>query len=104
MAIFRSSKGVYLITDTKNGKSYVGSAYGDAGIWNRLCCYIGTGHGGNDGLVELIREKGVEYALSNFRFSLLEVCNFNTPDEIILAREAHWKSVLLSREFGYNRN
>jgi hypothetical protein len=29
------TKGVYLITDSKTGKLYVGSAYGDAGIWGR---------------------------------------------------------------------
>jgi hypothetical protein len=26
-------KGVYLIVDKSNGKMYVGSAYGDTGIW-----------------------------------------------------------------------
>ncbi len=29
-------KGVYLITDKANGKMYVGSAYGDSGIWSRM--------------------------------------------------------------------
>jgi hypothetical protein len=29
------AKGVYLITDTSNGKRYVGSAYGVTGIWSR---------------------------------------------------------------------
>ena len=38
-------KGVYLITDKSNGKKYVGSAYGDYGVWARWSCYIGTGHG-----------------------------------------------------------
>ena len=28
-------KGVYIIVDTKNGKQYVGSAYGDECIWQR---------------------------------------------------------------------
>ena len=31
----RNQKGVYLITDTSNGKMYVGSAYGDEMILNR---------------------------------------------------------------------
>jgi hypothetical protein len=26
----------------------------------------------------------------------------STPDEIVLAREAHWKQALLTREHGYN--
>ncbi|MFA5689708.1 MAG: hypothetical protein WC959_11275 [Kiritimatiellales bacterium] len=41
-------KGVYLISDTTNGKVYVGSAYGDSGVWSRLQCYVGTGHGWHD--------------------------------------------------------
>lgn len=88
----------------KNGKHYVGSAYGGAGIWSRLCCYVGNGHGGNDGLVELLQSNTIEYAVANFRFALLEVLNFNTPDDVIIGRESHWKNVLLSRQFGYNRN
>lgn len=97
-------KGVYPIVDTSNGKSYVGSAYGDAGIWSRLSCYVNTGHGGNDELVKTITEKGIDYALSNFKFSILEVFPFNTLDDVIHARESHWKEVMLSREFGYNKN
>lgn len=97
-------KGVYLVLDTSNGKPYVGSAYGDAGIWSRLSCYINTGHGWNDGLVKTIKEKGVEYALENFKFSILDVFAFNTSDGEILAREAHWKNVMLSRQYGYNMN
>ena len=28
-------KGIYLVTDTHTGRRYVGSAYGDMGIWSR---------------------------------------------------------------------
>ena len=42
-----SVKGVYLITDTKAEKRYVGSAYGDQGVWSRWREYIENGHGGN---------------------------------------------------------
>jgi hypothetical protein len=97
-------KGVYLILDTRTGKPYVGSAYGDAGIWSRLTTYVNTGHGWNDDLVKTIRKKGLEYALRNFKFSILETFPFNTPDDDILGREAHWKKVMLSREFGFNKN
>lgn len=99
-----SVKGVYLIIDTKNGKTYIGSAYGEAGIWSRLSCYVTTGHGWNDELVKTIEEKGIDYALANFKFSLLEIFTMNTPDDVIINREKHWKNVMLSREFGYNRN
>jgi hypothetical protein len=37
-------------------------------------------------------------------FSVLETADVTTPDKLIFDREGHWKRVLLSREFGYNRN
>jgi len=97
-------KGVYHIVDAKTGRVYVGSAYGNAGIWSRLDTYVNTGHGWNDDLIRVIRKKGLPYALKNFQFSILEVFAFNTPDQIILDREKHWKKVMLSREFGFNKN
>lgn len=103
-ASLKAVKGVYLIMDTATGKSYVGSAYGGHGIWSRLQCYIHTGHGWNDDLVRTIKEKGDDYAERNFKFSVLEIFTFNTADELILARESHWKRVMLSRQFGYNKN
>ena len=98
-------KGVYLIVDKQNGKKYVGSAYGDSGIWARWESYMGTGHGGNDELTKLIQERGIEYARKNFRLSLLEYRPARTVDRVIIERENYWKEALLSRgEFGYNRN
>lgn len=38
-----SVSGVYLITDTKTGKLYVGSATGEGGIWQRWCDYAYSG-------------------------------------------------------------
>ncbi|MEM2111509.1 MAG: GIY-YIG nuclease family protein [Candidatus Bathyarchaeia archaeon] len=103
-AALENVKGVYLIADRSNGKKYVGSAYGDAGIWGRWSCYMGTGHGWNDELVALISEKDLKYAREHFRFSILEVMVKSTPDEKVLSREAHWKTVLLTKEYGYNKN
>lgn len=103
-AALSSIKGVYLISDKRNGKQYVGSAYGDMGIWSRWACYIDTGHGWNDKLTALIDKKTIKYARENFHFSLLEVMSMTTPDETIINRELHWKRVLLTQEFGYNKN
>ena len=99
------AKGIYLITDSSNGKRYVGSAYGDSGLWSRWECYSGTGHGHNDDLCKLIEAKGLDHARQHFTFALLEHFTPGTEDPHILARETHWKRVLLTRgEFGYNLN
>lgn len=98
-------KGVYVIVDRSNGKKYVGSAYGDYGIWSRWSCYATTGHGYNDGLVDLIKTKGLEYVRENFQFSILEVISMRAADDFIIRRESFWKDVLLTRsDFGYNKN
>jgi len=95
--------GVYLITDTSTGKHYVGSAYGGDGIWQRWTAYTKTGHGGNKELRALLKQEGTEHA-QLFQFTLLEVCDINSSDEYIIGRETHWKRVLMSREFGLNKN
>jgi hypothetical protein len=97
-------KGVYLIVDKSNGKMYVGSAYGDAGIWSRWSSYIGTGHGWNDELTKLISSNGIDYARKNFQFSLLEFRSMKTDDQVIIDREQYWKRALQTNAFGYNKN
>lgn len=103
-AALQNVKGVYLIVDKKNGKMYVGSAYGESGIWSRWSCYIGTGHGWNDELTILIKANGIDYARENFQFSILEYRPMKTDDQVIIDREQYWKKVLLSGVFGYNKN
>jgi hypothetical protein len=97
-------KGVYVIHDRTSGKPYVGSAYGDVGIWARWGQYVASLHGGNIDLRALVDREGDEYVRDNLVFSLLEFWSMRTPDEYVLEREGHWKRVLLSREFGHNQN
>lgn len=100
-----SVSGVYLITDTKTGKRYVGSAYGDQGIWSRWVSYADTGHGGNVELRALVKDPTLEYCRANFRFALLEHCPLRTSSDEVIGREKHWKDILLTRgEHGLNRN
>jgi len=96
-------KGVYLITDKSNGKQYVGSAYGEYSFWTRWAQYADTGHGGNIDLKSIIKENGKNYA-QNFQFSIIEIRSKITDDNEIIEREQHWKNVLMTREFGYNKN
>ena len=104
-AALESVKGIYLITDIASEKRYVGSAYGDQGIWSRWCSYIASGHGGNAELRALASDPSLEYCRKSFRFSLLESRSSRTADDIIIGRESFWKRILLTRgEQGLNRN
>jgi hypothetical protein len=100
-----NTKGIYLITDTETGKRYVGSAYGESGIWSRWQSYVESGHGGNVELRKLVSDPTLAYCRKAFRFALLETRPAPTPDEFILAREDYWKRILFTRgEEGMNRN
>lgn len=104
-AALENIKGIYLITDTKTGRRYVGKASGDQGVWSRWCSYVASGHGGNVELRNLVSDPSLSYCRAHFRFALLEHRAFRVPDELILAREAFWKRILLTRgEQGLNRN
>lgn len=96
-------KGIYLIMDELTGKQYVGSAYGDDCIWQRWSEYAKNGHGGNVELKELLKQHGEDYKY-NFKYSVLEICNMSLGNEYIIARENHWKEVLMTKKFGLNKN
>lgn len=96
----QNQKGVYLITDISTGRMYVGSAYGENMILGRWQSYVKTGNGGN---IEL-KHLNFEYIKQNFKYSLLDIFKSTVDDQVIIARESWWKSLLLTREFGYNKN
>lgn len=91
-----SVTGVYLITDTRDGRQYVGKADGVESIRQRWSAYAANGHGGN---VEL---RHLDPA--TFRFSLLRVFDSATPTRQIYAAENHFKLALDTRSHGLNRN
>ncbi len=106
VAALTHCQGVYLITDTKSGLRYVGSAYGEDGIWSRWGTYFKTGgHGNNKLLKTLVSKKSTEYVRQNFQISLLEHASSRDSEQHIIQREAYWKEVLLTRgKFGLNEN
>jgi hypothetical protein len=97
-------KGVYVIHDQETGEPYVGSAYGDTGIWQRWSYYAATLHGDNVGLKAHLAAKGSEYYRRNMRFALLEFWSMRTDDQHVVDRETYWKQVLISRALGHNKN
>lgn len=103
LAALKNMAGVYIITDTTNGKQYIGSAHGSEGIWSRWSNYAKDGHGGNVELKAILNDEALHHA-QHFQYAILEICDPLTSREEILLRESHWKSVLKTREFGYNRN
>lgn len=88
--------GIYLITDIRDGRQYVGKADGVENIRQRWSAYAGNGHGGN---VEL---RNVDP--TSFRFSLLRVFDPATPTHQIDVAESHFKYALDTRKHGLNRN
>ena len=101
----RNQKAVYLITDTKTGKMYVGSATSQTGmLLQRWSSYAADGHGGNVELRELVKQQGFDYVKENFQYSILENYNARVDDGYILKRESWWKETLCTRTHGYNKN
>lgn len=97
-------KGVYLLTNNENGKSYVGSASGENGIWQRWSDYIFECTGGNKELIELKENFTEDYFKKNFKFSVLETVGSSATTEEIIDLENLWKDKLLTRAHGYNAN
>jgi GIY-YIG catalytic domain len=88
--------GIYLIREKKSGKLYVGSAYGEKGIFGRWSNYVNTGHGGNKELKELDP--------NYFEFSILELIPSTFSNDDVIKRENQWKIKLGTRENGLNIN
>jgi len=88
--------GIYLIKDNSTGKLYVGSAYGENGIFGRWSAYAANGNGGNVELIDLDP--------NNFEFSVLEIVSGTVSADEVIRRESRWKEKLGSRKFGLNLN
>ena len=100
-------KAVYVITDTKTGKLYIGSASGNSqGLWQRWECYVDFKDltGGNKEFEILVEKNGKNYILNNFKYSIVEIFDTKTNQEYILERENYWKNVFETKKFGMNNN
>jgi len=93
---------VYLIVDLESGQQYVGSAYGEEGLWGRWRSYVDTGHGNNKLMKELICAHPERY--HHFQFSILQILPKTVTDEEVIHTESLYKRKLQSVVFGMNDN
>ena len=105
--VLDSLKAVYLITDKGTGKLYVGSAYADGEkLYHRWSNYLSNGTGGNKSFEKLKAEMGKDaymaYISDNFQFSVLQIFDEYTSDDVIINREHEWMDILDSIKHGYN--
>lgn len=91
-----SVAGIYLITDTRDGRQYVGKADGAQSISQRWSAHAANGNGGN---VEL---RNIDP--TGFRYSILRVFDPASPTREIDEAESHFKHALDTRKHGLNRN
>ena len=108
-AALKEVQGIYLITDSTNGKQYVGKADGAERILGRWTSYARDGHGGNVALRELAYDSAAGETTKtdharHFVFSLLRVFGPSTPSTEVDSAESHYKDALMTRQFGLNRN
>lgn len=97
------TKGIYLIHDIKTGSLYVGSAYGEKGIWGRWSNYIkSNGHGGNKSLIELCNIDALHP--HNFQFSILMLLPSTITADEAIKKEKLFKNKLGTNAFGLNNN
>lgn len=68
--VFSVVKGIYMIIDRNTGKQYVGSAYGEGGIWGRWISYANTYHSNNTEL-KVLFDKNHEVYFKKFKYIIL---------------------------------
>jgi hypothetical protein len=94
---------VYLILDEKTGYQYVGTTYGENGLWQRWEKYAKGDHtGGNLEFIALKKDDSEFY--KNFQYSILEVLSKTASQKYCTLKESNWKKKLGSRAFGLNKN
>jgi len=90
-------RGVYLIFDKSDGKSYVGSAYGANNVLGRWINYATSGHGGN----RLLKSREPQ----NFQFTILQRVSPDMEPGDVVRLEGTWKERLHTRQpSGLNEN
>lgn len=94
---------IYLIVDKKSGLQYIGTTYGENGLWQRWESYVkGDRTGGNKEFTNLKEKNPVFY--KEFQFSILEVLSKTADQKYCSEKESLWKKKLGTRAHGLNKN
>ena len=94
--------GIYLISHKERPELYVGSAYGENGVWGRWKTYSKNSTGGNKGLI--IEHEADENFGKNCYWSMLQALPLNTPKAEVIKAESLWKAKLGTRTRGQGLN
>ncbi len=94
---------VYIITDRKTGKNYIGSTYGKEGIWDRWKEYAQTGGHGNNVTLKKLYDQDNNYP-NNFSWSILETLSITISSYEAINIETCYKKKLGTLAFGLNNN
>lgn len=89
--------GIYKITNTENGRMYIGQAVDVAARWKEHCkCGLGIGSTGymTNKFYKALHDTGIE----SFTFEVLELCEKDKLNE----REFYWIDFYNATTFGYN--
>ena len=86
--------GIYSITNILNGKRYIGQTYNFKYRWMRHRSYLKHNSEHNAHL----QNAWNKYGSNNFRFEIIEKCQFEKLDE----REIYWINYFDSKNSGYN--
>jgi hypothetical protein len=90
-------RGIYFIFDSRDGKGYVGSAYGESTLLGRWLNYAARGDGGN----KLLRQRDPK----TFRFTILQRVSPDLGSSDVIRLESSWKQRLHTRTpYGLNQN
>lgn len=94
---------IYIITDRKTGKNYIGSTYGKEGIWGRWKEYARTGGHGNNVTLQKLYTQDNRYP-NNFSWSILETLSISISSYEAINIENCYKKKLGTLAFGLNNN
>ena len=85
IALFKNTRGIYLLTCPKTREQYVGMAAGQFGFWARWMEYKQTGHGGN---VALKSRDPADYQISVLEVAGTAATDADIADGNAMEKEA----------------